>query len=80
MNNRDEQIGQAIGNIFAPSQEPVMWGTVITSAVIATLNYADVIGYRLDDALLGLIIVWLNVLGLLVRSQYTPYKHKQAGG
>lgn len=78
--NRDEQIGGALNNIFSPSKEPVMWGTVLTSAVVATLNYADVAGYKVDNQLLAVVIVWLNVLGLLVRSQYTPYANRKKQG
>ena len=75
--NRDDQINDAFTRAFGPSDEPVMWFTVLASVVIATLNYLDVTGrYQLGDAELALLLGWINAAGFIVRSQYTPYKHR----
>lgn len=77
MTDRDTRITNALSPLFWWAKEPVMTATVFTSAVLATINYLELTGqYTLDDELLLLIIAWLNVIGLMVRSQYTPYANR----
>ncbi|MCG3176888.1 MAG: hypothetical protein MOGMAGMI_01852 [Candidatus Omnitrophica bacterium] len=53
-----------------------MMAAVITSAVIATIDYFELTGHSVEPALLALVIAWINVIGLVIRSQYTPYANR----
>lgn len=61
-------------------EEPVAVGTAVSMAVTGTLSYLSFFGV-IDDqsigAITGLLTLWLPVLGLIVRSQYTPFAHRQ---
>ena len=76
---RNEQIEKSITAFFSPKEEPVMWGAALTSAVIVTLDYAEFAGHSVSTPALAVILAWVNILGLLIRSQYTPFAHRQEG-
>jgi hypothetical protein len=71
------QLGKAIEALF--SDEPVAVGTAVSMAVTGTFSYLSFFGF-IDDqtigALSGLLTLWLPVVGLLVRSQYTPFARR----
>ncbi len=74
----NEALGNAIEQAFNPG-EPVAIGTAISMAVTGTLTYLSFYG-TVDNDTIGVIsalaTVWLPIIGLLVRSQYTPYKNR----
>lgn len=74
--NRNEQITNAINPLTWWAKEPAMMAAVITSAVIATIDYFELTGHSVEPALLALVIAWINVIGLVIRSQYTPYANR----
>lgn len=77
MNDRDVQIRDALNPLFWFAKEPAVMSGAVTAAIIATINYLELTGqYVMDDALLGLVIAWIGVISLVVRSQYTPYANQ----
>lgn len=75
--NRNEQIAEALKPLFFWTKEPVMTAAVVTSAVIATMDYFTLTNaVSLSNELLALIIAWINCVGLIIRSQYTPYENR----
>ncbi len=78
----DEQeypaLGAAIESLFA--EEPVAVGTAVSMAVTGTLSYLSFFGV-IDDrtigAITGLLTLWLPVIGVIARSQYTPFAHRR---
>ncbi len=78
MNNTQQAaLREAIGTLF--DHEPVAVGTAVSMAVTGTLTFLSVYGV-IDDqtigAIAGLLTLWLPVIGVIVRSQYTPYAHR----
>ena len=77
MADRDTRIRDALKPLFWFAKEPAVMSGAVTAAIIATINYLELTGqYVMDDALLGLVIAWIGVISLVVRSQYTPYANK----
>ena len=72
-----EHLGNVIESLF--NDEPVAVGTTLSMAVTGTLTYLSFFGI-LDDqtigVLTGLLTLWLPVIGLIVRSQYTPFARR----
>ncbi len=72
-----EGLGQAIESLF--THEPVAVGTAVSMAVTGSLSYLSFFGV-IDDqtigAMTGLLTLWLPVIGLILRSQYTPFAHR----
>ena len=82
MNNRNTTITEALNPLFWWAREPAVMAAAISSAIRATLNYVELMGHRIDDGLMGLIIAWVMVLGVVIRSQvYSPntVKNIEAG-
>ena len=75
---KNDQLRLAIESLF--QEEPVAVGTAVSMAVTGTLSYLIFFGV-IDDqtigAVTGLLTLWLPVLGLIVRSQYTPFAHRE---
>ena len=81
MADRDTQIRDALNPLFLWSHEPALVSGAVTAAIIATINYLELTGqYVMDDALLGLVIAWIGVISLVVRSQYEPWANKVERG
>jgi len=75
------QLRDAIESLF--DHEPVAVGTAVSMAVTGTLTYLSFTGL-IDDrtigALTGLLTLWLPVIGIILRSQYTPFAHREGNG
>jgi len=75
---KNEELRLAIESLF--QEEPVAVGTAVSMAVTGTLSYLSFFGV-IDDqtigAVTGLLTLWLPVLGLILRSQYTPFAHRE---
>lgn len=79
-NQPNDALGDAIEQAFNP-KEPVAIGTVISMAVTGTMTYLSFWGFvdnEVIGAFTGLLTLWLPVIGLVVRSQYTPYVNRGA--
>ena len=79
MSERDDgELRGAIESLF--QEEPVAIGTAVSMAVTGTLSYLSFFGV-IDDqtigAITGLLTLWLPVLGLILRSQYTPFTRRR---
>lgn len=61
------------------SGEPVAVGTAVSMAVTGSLSYLSFFGV-IDDqtigAITGLLTLWLPVIGVILRSQYTPFARR----
>ena len=71
--NTNEKIGNAVKNALDPTQEPVMWGAVISNLVVVYLTLIADFGYKIPESAVGAVVATITALGLLLRSQYTPY-------
>ena len=74
---KETRLSDAIESLF--DEEPVAVGTAVSMAVTGTLSYLSFFGVIDDEttgAISGLLTLWLPVLGLIVRSQYTPYARR----
>lgn len=74
---RDDGLARAIESVF--SDEPVAVGTALSMAVTGTLSYLSLYGFVDDEAIgvvAGLLTLWLPIIGVIVRSQYTPFAHR----
>ena len=81
MADRDTRIRDALNPLFLWAHEPALVTGAVTAAIIATINYLELTGqYVMDDALLGLVIAWIGVISLVVRSQYEPWANKAERG
>lgn len=76
MSDRDTRIREALNPLFWWAKEPALIVAALSSAIVASIDYWQLTGHDVDDALIGLIIAWISVLGLIVRSQYTPYANQ----
>jgi hypothetical protein len=78
--NDEQQFPQLRGAIEALfDHEPVAVGTAVSMAVTGSLTYLSFYGL-IDDrtigALTGLLTLWLPVIGVILRGQYTPFAHR----
>lgn len=75
------ELRRTIESLF--DHEPVAVGTALSMAVTGTLTYLSFFGLiedRTIGAITGLLTLWLPVAGLLLRSQYTPFAHREPQG
>lgn len=76
MADKNSKIADAVKQAIDPTQEPVMWGTVIGNLVIVYLTLFADLGYEIPESAVGAVVATITALGLLLRSQYTPYAHR----
>lgn len=79
---QNAELAEAIESAFNP-KEPVAIGTVVSMAATGTLSYLSFYG-AIDNDTIGVITgvatAWLPVIGLLVRSQFTPVANRSQVG
>jgi hypothetical protein len=73
---KNQRIADSVKSALDPSQEPVMWGTIISNLVVVYLTLVADFGYEIPESAVGAVVGTITALGLLLRSQYTPYIRK----
>lgn len=75
MNSTDEQKWTSIlSPLFWWHREPAVITGAVAAAVVATIDYLELIGHTVSDGVIGLVIAWIMVVSIVIRSQVSPVK------
>ena len=76
--DQQDQLADAIEDAFSP-KEPIAIGTAVSMAATGTLSFLSFYG-SIDNEAIGVatavVTAWLPVIGVLLRSQYTPLANR----